>query len=150
MRKLAIVALMLTACATTTAPDVSQTDSDEFAIRATVLAVHNVISGPAGRRDWKVFQELFAANAQIIERGTVMTPKEYSEKSTPVFNEKSWFEHPVSTQVQRSGGIAHVWSSYEGREKSNDAQPSARGVVSFQLVRVGDAWKVQSMLREQQ
>jgi hypothetical protein len=141
------LAVTLAGCATTT-PAVAP-NSDEFEIRATVLAVYNVVSGPAGRRDWNHFQELFAPNAQIVDGLAVMTPKEFAEKSTPVFNARGWFEWPVTTEVHRSGRIAHVWSTWEGREASNQEQPSARGVISFELVRIGDAWKVQSMLREQ-
>lgn len=152
MRAIAVfVAALLAGCATST-PDAPATDGDEFQIRATVLAVYNVISGPAGRRDWRRFEALFTPGGRIVLAGgmTVLTPKEYGERSTPRFNEKGWFEHPVATQVQRNGDIAQVWSAFEGRESSNQEQPSVRGVMSVQLVRVGNEWKVQSILRERE
>jgi len=55
--------LLLAACATAPqAPEPADLD-----IRATVIAEYNVISGPAGRRDWNVFKELFTPDAKIDE-----------------------------------------------------------------------------------
>jgi DNA topoisomerase-1 len=57
----------LAACATTTSTAPATTaDNDEFDIKATVLAAYNVISGPAGRRDWNRFKDLFAPGGQVI------------------------------------------------------------------------------------
>ena len=144
----------LAACASTDVPPAaSAPDSEEFQIEATVLAVYNVLSGPAGRRDWNRFEALFAPNAQIatIEAGkiTVLTPHDYAEGLKPVLNEKSLFEHPVSTRVQRDGDVAQVWTAFEGRAAANQEKPDARGVESFQLVRTDGTWKVQSLLRQQ-
>ena len=147
-----LLAALLGACAT--APPAPLSDSDEFQIEATVLAVYNVVSGPAGRRDWRQFEALFAPEARIVVAavkdgvpGTVvMTTKEYVERSTPGFNEKGWFERPVATRVLRYGNIAHVWSTYEGREASNQEQASVRGINSFELVRIGTEGKVQSLV----
>ena len=148
------MAVCLTGCATTDAPAAAPAaDSEEFQIEATVLAVYNVLSGPAGRRDWNRFEALFAPNAQIatMEAGktTVLTPHDYAEKFKPVLNEKSLFEHPVSTRVQRDGDVAQVWTPYEARAAANQEKADASGVESFQLVRVDGAWKVQSLLRQQ-
>ena len=144
-----IVALLLAGCAS--APSAPPADSDEFQIKATVLAVHNVLSGPAGRRDWRQFEGLFAPDARIVIAGSEpMTTKQYAERFTPKFNETGWFEHPVTTRVEHFGDVAHVWSTYEGREASNQERPSKRGVVSVQLVRIGGAWKVQSLVRQEE
>ncbi len=129
-------------------------ESDEFQIEATVLAVYNVLSGPAGRRDWDRFEGLFAPGAQMIvetekegvKRAVVMTTKDYIERSTPNFNANGWFERPVATRILRYGDIAHVWSTYEGRNEANAEKPLVRGINSFQLVRIGDEWKVQSLV----
>lgn len=156
MRKLLIFLLIgvFAGCASTsdtsTAASAPAPGSDEFAIETTVLAVFNVISGPAGRRDWDRFEELFAPGARIMvteaSGTTVMTTKEYIAQATPKFNAGSWFAHPIAPRIDRSGDIAHVWSAYEGREKANQEQPSERGFSSIQMVRVGSEWKVQSIL----
>ena len=149
-----LAATLLAACATTP-PPAPAAESEEFRIETTVLAVYNVISGPAGRRDWKQFEALFAPEARMaVARpdGTiaVMTTKDYIERTTPRFNEKGFFERPVATRVLRYGNIAHVWSTYESREASNQEKPFARGINSFELVRIGNDWKVQSLVWQQE
>lgn len=144
-----LVATTLAGCAS--APPAPPVDSDEFQVRTTVLAVHNVLSGPAGRRDWRQFEALFTPDARIVIAGTEpMTTKQFVERFTPKFNEAGWFERPVATRVERYGDIAQVWSTFEGREASNQERPSRRGVVGVQLVRTGDAWKVQSIVRQEE
>ena len=146
-----LIAVLLAACATAPA---ARTDTDEFQIESTVLAVYNVISGPAGRRDWKRFEALFAPDARIVVStakdgvpGTlVMTTKDYIDRSTPALTEKGFFERPIATRTLRYGNIAHVWSTYEAREASNQEKPDARGINSIELVRVGSEWKVQSLV----
>ncbi|MEO8382173.1 MAG: hypothetical protein ABI779_21105 [Acidobacteriota bacterium] len=148
-----LLGFLAVSCATTSPPPVAR-DSDEFQIEATVLAVYNVLSGPAGRRDWKRFEALFAPGAQMIVAGvtegvpstTLMTPTEYIARATPNFTEHGWFERPIATRVLRYGDIAHVWSTYEAREAANAAQPMARGINSIEMVRIGTDWKVQTLL----
>ena len=128
--------------------------TDEFAIESTVLAVCNVISGPAGRRDWNRFKELFAPGAFLASYkdggATVMTPDEYIAKSKPYFDEHGFFEWPVETTVERFKDIAHVSSRYESRHATTDAQPFARGVNHFELARSGDRWVVVSLVWQEE
>jgi hypothetical protein len=150
MRTIAACVLVATLTGCASAPAAAPVDDEGFQIKAAVLAVYNVISGPAGRRDWKRFEALFAPDARMVIASdggtTVLTTKDYIERSTPSFNEKGWFERPVATRVLRYGNIAHVWSTYEGREASNDEKPLARGINSLELVRIGGEWKVQLIL----
>ena len=153
--KRALIALLLFGCASSggQAPPPVQPGSDDFEIEATVLATYNVISGPAGRRDWDRFKELFAPGARLIvvkKETTVMTPDEFIAKSTPYLKDNGFFERPVDTKVERFRDIAHVFSRYESRHASNDAQPFARGVNSFQLVRDGEHWRVLTILWQEE
>lgn len=150
------LALLAAACATApavTAPPAATsaaTSGDDFAIESTILAVYNVISGPAGRRDWDRFEALFAPGARLIatrmKNGAldtvVMTPKEYADHAKPYFDQHGFFERPVNNRIDRFADIAHVFSTYESRNASADEKPFARGINSFQLVRSGDTWKV--------
>jgi hypothetical protein len=153
----ALLIALLGACAS--APDPAPpADTEEFQINATVLAVYNVISGPAGRRDWRQFEALFAPDARLVistvkdgaPATVVLTTKDYIERTTPRFNDGGWFERPVASRVLRYGNIAHVWSTYEGREASNQEKASIRGINTFQLVRIGSDWKVQSLVWQQE
>lgn len=148
---LTLALLFASACASVNPPEQKPVPgSDQFAIDSTVLDVYNVISGPAGRRDWDRFEALFAPGARLISTkrvdgvvtANVMTPKEYTDKAGAYFKEHGFFERPVHNSEERFGDIAHVFSTYESRHASSDDKPFARGINSFQLVRIGDDWKV--------
>ena len=136
MRYLTAV-LLLAACVTAPqAPEPADLD-----IRATVIAEYNVISGPAGRRDWNVFKELFTPDAKIDG----LTPADYVTQKKPWFDANGLFQHPSSMRVERHGETARVVANDESRHASNDEKPYAQGVTTFELVHVGDAWKIASI-----
>ena len=153
-------ALLLTtfclACAVPPPVTAPQPGSDDFAIQTTVLAMYNVVSGPAGRHDWDRFQELFAPGARLIAAHasngttTVQTPAEYAKTTQVDLAEHALFEHPIATRIEHAGDIAHVFSTYEARHASGDAQPFARGVNSIQLVRSGDRWLIATVLTQEE
>jgi hypothetical protein len=161
MKKL-LVLLLAVASACASAPHSQapspQPGSDQFAIESTVLAVYNVISGPAGRRDWDRFEALFVPGARLISTkrkdgvvtATVMSPQEYATKAGAYFKDNGFFERPAANHTQRFGDIAHVFSTYESRHASSDEKPFARGINSFQLVRIGDDWKVLTIFWEEE
>jgi hypothetical protein len=159
MKKL-LVLLLLAASAFAASPKTAapKPGSDQFAIESTVLAVYNVISGPAGRRDWDRFEALFAPGARLISTkrkdgvvaANVMTPQEYKEKAGAYFTDHGFFERPANNRVEIFGDIAHVFSTYESRHASSDDKPFARGINSFQLVRSGDDWKVLTIFWEEE
>src|SRR3954451_8471617 len=103
MKNLAIL-LLLAASAFAAPPKAAapKPGTDQFAIESTVLAVYNVISGPAGRRDWDRFEALFAPGARLISTkrkdgavtANVMTPQEYKEKASAYFADHGFFERP--------------------------------------------------------
>jgi hypothetical protein len=143
----------LAACATAPAPVPLDPASVEFQIESTVLAMYNVVSGPAGRHDWDRFKELFAPGARLIATpagaaATVRTPDEYATATQTELAEHALFQHPVATRIERAGDIAQVFSTFESRHASSDAAPYARGVNSIQLVRSGDRWVIVSVLTE--
>src|SRR5437588_8744155 len=102
-RLLVLVVFIITAC-TSTPPPRTQLGGDNFAIESTVLAVYNVISGPAGRRDWDRFEALFAPGARLVSThrkdgvvtANVMTPQEYAAKAGSYFNDHGFFERPAA------------------------------------------------------
>ncbi len=143
-----VTSILLLAAACASAPPASPApDSDEFQIETTVLAAYNVVSGPAGRRDWDRFQELFAPGARIINAGRSMTPDEYAKSRTDL-QTTALFEHPVATRIDHEGSIAAVWSRYESRHAAADEKPFATGARSFQLIRSGDRWVIASIVMQ--
>ena len=126
----------------------ADTDSVDTAIRA----VYDVISGPAGARDWARFKTLFADGARLIPvRSTqqggapmVMTPDDYATRAGASFEKTAFYESEISRKVETFGNIAHVFSTYESRRAPGE-KPFARGINSFQLVKAAGAWKVMTI-----
>src|SRR6185369_6539892 len=104
--------------------DVSSSD-------AIIKALYDVISGPAGPRDWSRFQSLFIPEAHLIFSGKTkdgalihraMSPTEYQERSGQFFLKEGFFESAVSNKIDEFGTVAHVFSTYESRHEKS-AQP---------------------------
>jgi hypothetical protein len=152
MKHLRVCAIILLAACSTATVTTAPQPSDDLDIKATVLATYNVISGPAGRRDWDRFKELFVPGARILHVGPdgsamVATPDDFETIAKPMFDQAGVFAHPVSTQVQRNGNLATVLSAFESRHASTDAAPFEKGVDAFELLRVKDQWKIVSITR---
>lgn len=127
----------------------NDTDSIDSAIRA----VYDVISGPAGARDWARFHSLFADGARLIpirvtpagSAAVVMTPDDYEKRAGANFSKSAFYESEVARRVETFGNIAHVFSTYESRRAPGE-KPFARGINSFQLVKTGSDWKIMTIL----
>jgi len=130
--------------------------ADVSSIDAIVAAVYDVISGPAGQqRDWARWHSLFVEGARLIPVGRsadgsvrhrIMTPADYASESGPRLEQSGFFEREVGRVTEEFGQIAHRFSAYESRRSSDDAEPFARGINSFQLMNDGTRWWVVSIL----
>src|SRR6202049_2782835 len=127
--------------------------SDGDSIDTAVRACYDVISGPAGTRDWARFHSLFAEGARLIPirqtaQGSlpaVMTPEDYEKRAGANFEKNAFYESEVARRVETFGDIAHIFSTYESRRAPNE-KPFARGINSFQFVRDAKGWKVITIL----
>jgi hypothetical protein len=127
--------------------------SDGDSIETAVRACYDVISGPAGTRDWARFHSLFADGARLIPVRTtpqgsspaVMTPADYEKRAGANFGKTAFYESEVAHRVETFGDIAHVFSTYESRRSPGD-KPFARGINSFQLIKTGTGWKIMTIL----
>jgi hypothetical protein len=127
--------------------------ADTDSVETVIKAVYEVISGPAGPRDWARFRSLFAEGGRLIAMRTtagtttptLMTPDDYVQRTTPNFEKNGFFETGVAQRIESFGAIAHVFSTYESRHAPGE-KPFARGINSFQLIRQGNAWKVMTIL----
>jgi hypothetical protein len=132
--------------------------ADVESIDAIVLAVYDVISGPAGeKRDWDRMRSLFIDDARLIPTGRrqdgkgghrVMTVEEYITGSGSWLEENGFFETEISRRTDRFGNIAQVFTAYESRRAADDAEPFMRGINSFQLWNDGDRWWVVTIFWE--
>ena len=122
---------------------------DGATMDSTVAALYDVISGPAGHRDWDRFRSLFVPGARLIPTGPrptgevgsrVLTVDDYIQRAGPLFEKEGFFEREASRQVERFGNIAHIFSTYESRHAKDDAKPFQRGINSIQLMNDGKRW----------
>jgi hypothetical protein len=127
---------------------------DVKTIDSTIKALYDVISGPAGPRDWNRFQSLFIPEAHLIFSGKdkdgksihrAMSPSEYQERAGGFFLKEGFFESSLANKVDQFGTVAQVFSTYESRHEKG-AQPFARGINSIQLLNDGTRWWVVSIL----
>ena len=127
---------------------------DVDSIDHIIAAVYDVISGPAGPRDWDRFRSLYYAGARMIpsrrdDKGTitarVSSPDEYASRAQDYFSKEGFFENSVANRVETWDHIAHVWSTYESRHDPSDAEPFMRGINSIQLFNDGKRWWIVSI-----
>jgi hypothetical protein len=122
---------------------------DVASMDSTIAALYDVISGPAGKRNWDRFRSLFAPGARLIANGVrptgevvsrVMTADDYAQRNGPFFEKNGFFEREAARHTDAFGNIAQIFSTYESRHAKDDAKPFQRGINSIQLVNDGKRW----------
>jgi hypothetical protein len=144
--------------------------SDVESMDSIIAAVYDVISGPAGKkRDWDRMRSLFIPGARLMPTSPVPMPRAapgapltgaeryqtqvldvdgFIARSSKYLEEQGFFERETARRVETYGHIAHVWSTYEARHKSDDPKPFMRGINSIQLMNDGKRWWVVSIFWE--
>ena len=147
MKKIGLFALILILSYELKAQDYSK---DVKSADAIVAALYDVISGEANTpRDWVRFRFLFKPEARLIptrktENGEftlkTLSPEEYIQ----LFNSRvstGFFERELRSKKEAYGTIAHVFSTYETKEKK-DGPVTNRGINSIQLFKDKDRYYV--------
>jgi hypothetical protein len=132
--------------------------ADVESIDAIIAATYDVISGPAGKkRDWDRERSLFIPGARLIPTAVVAGRNDvelapqildidgYIARVQPLLEKEGFYEKEVARRVEQFGRIAHVWSTYESRHDSTDAEPFMRGINSIQLFNDGKRWWIVSI-----
>ena len=131
---------------------------DVKSIDSILAALYNVISGPAGERDWNRFRSLFLPGATFTSAGKdregnihvrPRTVEAYVTGAGGYFAQHGFFESPIVSRVQTFGNVAQVFCSYESRGAAGEA-PFARGINSIQLAYDGKRWWVVSILWDEE
>ena len=114
-------------------------------------ALYDVISGPAGPRDWDRFRSLFVPGARLIPTrhdstghvlGLVLSPDDYARRAGAGFSKNAFYERQIGKTAETFGAITQVFSAYASRHGPNDPEPFARGINSIQLFNDGTRWYV--------
>jgi len=131
---------------------------DVKSIDSILTALYNVISGPAGERDWNRFRSLFLPSATLTSAGKdrdgiirvrPRSVEDYVRGGGSYFAQHGFFENALVSRVQTFGNVAHVFSSYESRNAAGEA-PFARGINSLELAYDGKRWWIASILWDEE
>jgi len=142
-----MIAVLLFAAAATAQADAHRADLG--AIDAAVRGVYDVISGPPGqKRDFDRMRAMFTPGATMraigpkgVRGGTV---EDYIARNSAILEKEGFTERELGRRVELWGGLATVWSAYDGR--TADGSFHERGINSLQLVKVDRRWLVASIL----
>jgi hypothetical protein len=127
---------------------------DVKSMDAILRAIYDVISGPAGGRDWNRFRSVFLPQARFAEVSTgpdgskmVLTwnVDEFIRDAGEVFSKEPFYEKGIVNRPESFGNITQVFSSYESRRSPTD-KPFERGINSIQLLNDGKRWWAVSIL----
>lgn len=127
---------------------------DVESVDAVIRAMYEVISGPAGERDWDRERNLLAPGARLMptrprpEGGhgiEIFDLEGYIASRTPFFAANDFYEIEIARREERFGNIVHAWSTYEGR-RAPGGELLFRGINSIQLYHDGDRWWVVAVL----
>jgi hypothetical protein len=121
-------------------------------------AIYDVISGPAGDRDWARFRSLFVPQARFTQTskapdGSVVVNllgvDDFVMVAGDAFKKEPFYENAIVNRAQTYGNVTQVFSSYESRRAPGE-KPFQRGINSIQLINDGKRWWVLSILWDEE
>lgn len=129
--------------------------ADEAAIGKVLDELYDIISGPAGPRDWSRQKAIFHDESRQMRTWVeadgsaaikIMGRDAYAADTTPYFAENAFYEIETARRINIFGNMAHAWSIYEARRSPDADDLDRRGINSIQLYKDADGWKVMSMI----
>jgi hypothetical protein len=75
-----------------------------------------------------------------------LTPDMFAQQNDPYFKAHGFFERSIANRVDEFGNLIEVWSTKESRDAKDDAQPSSRGIDSFQIVHAHGRFRIASLI----
>jgi hypothetical protein len=131
---------------------------DVKSMDALLHAIYDVISGPAGDRDWNRFRSLFVPQARFTQTmkapdGNVavnlLSVDDFVSMAGDIFKKEPFYENAIVNRTQTFGSVTQVFSSYESR-RAPGAKPFERGINSIQMINDGKRWWVLSILWDEE
>jgi hypothetical protein len=126
---------------------------DEF--RDITRRLYEVISQPAGERDWDSVRHFYHPRATMVRTGIgddgrpfvlAMSLDEYIENATALLEDVGFSEVEVSQEATVFGNVARVASIYEFEYRSGEDVRRGRGVNFFNFVNEGAGWKIMNIV----
>ncbi len=140
--------------ATSNYSPVEANPADVNTIEGIVKALYEVISGPAGKRDWNRFRSLYYKDAYMAAMAQTptgerklqkFTPEEYIKMNGPMFEKFAFYEKEIGRQVNQFGNIAQVFTAYAFTVETPSPMKE-RGINSIQLVNENGRWWIMSII----
>jgi hypothetical protein len=132
-------------------PAVTPADSaDVESMDAVLAALYDVISGPAGERDWDRFRSLFVPGATLAPAAPrpdgstvirVLSVEDFIQVAGEFFRREPFYEVETGRRLDRFGNVASVMSGYASRRAPGE-EPFSRGVNAITLLTDGTRWYV--------
>jgi hypothetical protein len=85
---------------------------------------------------------VFKPRTATVARSRTFTPDEYVRLSGAYIEKNGFFEREIARRSDQFANIAHLFSTYESRNRADDKKPFARGINSIQLFNDGTRWWV--------
>lgn len=119
-------------------------------------SLYDLISGAADEeRDWAEVRKLFFPGALLHSELTLpdgshqsgtWTVDEFCEAAAAEYRRDGFWEREVACRSECFGTIAQVWSTYESRIGSPEAEPIGRGINAAHLLERDGAWGIVSLI----
>jgi predicted metalloprotease with PDZ domain len=138
--------------------DYPASPADLATLDGIMKALYDVISGPAGPRNWDRFLSLYLPTTKmgvVIQRpdGKAVfrsfTPAEYQKANGPFFLKEGFFEEELGREVKQFGNLAHVQSAYQYRH-TQGGKVEKRGINYITLVRAEDRWWISEIVWQEE
>ena len=129
---------------------------DKAEIEALITASYDIISGPAGPRDWGRQLEIFHPDSRQMRTGLddegrptmqALSPDEFARSAGPVLAETDFYERALVNRIEIFGNIAQAWASYVTCSHPDEAANGQRGINAFLFNRGTDGkWRIVSVI----
>lgn len=136
-------------------PAIPPRTEDVATIDGIIKAYYEVISGPAGQpRQWSRDQTLYIADLRFVAmsedkngqpRAQIASHQQFVDASDAMLVKEGFYESEIHRVTEKFGHIAHVFSTYESRQKK-DGPVIARGINSIELFYDGKRWWIASAI----
>jgi hypothetical protein len=134
-------------------------ENDVVSVDAIINALYDVLSGPAGAKDWARERFLMHPTARMMRGlpagdpgGAPPTPglavfsvDEFIKYAEPRLSAEDFYEYETGREVFRFGRLAHIVSAYAS-SRGLDQAPFARGINCIQLWFDSGRWWVMGVL----
>ncbi|NLJ07070.1 MAG: hypothetical protein GX437_05320 [Sphingobacteriales bacterium] len=136
---------------------ITLSDSMEvLSINTMITAVYDILSGPAGERNWTKLRFFCLPGATFISlKEKKSGEREFFQGSLddfikmidPVLKQHDYYENEIERNVQTADNIANVFSTFESTLFNKDGTTTnQRGVNSFQLIYKEGRWWIANIV----